>query len=77
MDHLCAAVSPRTLLSSMSNGLLLRADCTDVDDVLSARQLDDGAIEIGVHIADVSAFVRPVLHHLPRRTAPAPSASCE
>lgn len=40
--------------------MISRAGCTDVDDVLSARQLPNGSIEIGVHIADVSAFVRQV-----------------
>lgn len=42
------------------NWVWVGADCTDVDDVLSARQLDSGDIQIGVHIADVSAFVLPV-----------------
>ena len=31
--------------------------CTDIDDALSARRLANGDIELGVHIADVSAFV--------------------
>ncbi len=34
--------------------------CTDVDDALSARQLPNGQIEVGVHIADVSYFVKKV-----------------
>jgi DIS3-like exonuclease 1 len=33
--------------------------CTDVDDALHARALPDGRLEVGVHIADVSRFVRP------------------
>ncbi|EGD81793.1 mitotic control protein dis3 [Salpingoeca rosetta] len=33
--------------------------CTDIDDALHARELDNGNYEIGVHIADVTYFVRP------------------
>ncbi len=35
------------------------ADAKDFDDALSVRKLDDGTVEVGVHIADVSFFVRP------------------
>ncbi len=35
------------------------ADAKDFDDALSVRTLEDGKIEIGVHIADVSQFVVP------------------
>ena len=31
-----------------------------MDDALSARQLPDGKLEVGVHIADVSYFVKQV-----------------
>lgn len=34
------------------------ADAKDFDDALSFRELDNGRFEIGVHIADVSHFVR-------------------
>ena len=33
-------------------------DAKDFDDALSVRRLDDGNIEVGVHIADVSFFVK-------------------
>jgi len=33
--------------------------CKDIDDALSARELDDGRIEVGVHIADVTSFLFP------------------
>ncbi len=35
------------------------ADAKDFDDALSVRKLDNGLTEVGVHIADVSFFVRP------------------
>ncbi len=34
-------------------------DAKDFDDALSVRTLEDGNTEVGVHIADVSFFVRP------------------
>ncbi|XP_054270094.1 exosome complex exonuclease RRP44 [Macrosteles quadrilineatus] len=33
--------------------------CTDIDDALHCRELDNGNYEVGVHIADVSHFIRP------------------
>ncbi|KAH6935339.1 hypothetical protein HPB50_005221 [Hyalomma asiaticum] len=33
--------------------------CTDIDDALHCRELPTGNYEVGVHIADVSHFVRP------------------
>lgn len=33
--------------------------CTDIDDALHYRELGDDIVEIGVHIADVSYFVKP------------------
>ncbi|XP_003963807.2 exosome complex exonuclease RRP44 [Takifugu rubripes] len=33
--------------------------CTDIDDALHCRELEDGTLEVGVHIADVSHFIRP------------------
>ena len=33
--------------------------CTDIDDALHCRQLENGNLEVGVHIADVSHFIQP------------------
>ncbi|KAI9485834.1 MAG: DIS3-like exonuclease 1-like protein [Benjaminiella poitrasii] len=33
-------------------------NCQDIDDALSVKELPDGKIELGVHIADVSYFVK-------------------
>lgn len=33
--------------------------CVDIDDALHAKQMPNGNFEVGVHIADVSHFVRP------------------
>jgi exosome complex exonuclease DIS3/RRP44 len=33
--------------------------CKDIDDALHARMLPNGLLEVGVHIADVSFYVRP------------------
>ncbi|KAK9873611.1 hypothetical protein WA026_023290 [Henosepilachna vigintioctopunctata] len=33
--------------------------CTDIDDALHCRIIDDNKLEVGVHIADVSHFIRP------------------
>ena len=35
------------------------ADAKDFDDALSLKYLDNGNVEIGIHIADVSYYVRP------------------
>lgn len=33
--------------------------CTDIDDALHCRPIDGDRLEVGVHIADVSHFIRP------------------
>ncbi|XP_018576622.1 exosome complex exonuclease RRP44 [Anoplophora glabripennis] len=33
--------------------------CTDIDDALHCRPISDDKLEVGVHIADVSHFIRP------------------
>lgn len=33
--------------------------CTDIDDALHVRALANGNYEVGVHIADVTHFIRP------------------
>ncbi len=33
--------------------------CKDIDDALHCIKLNNGNFEVGVHIADVSHFVRP------------------
>ncbi|MEX0651859.1 MAG: ribonuclease R [Candidatus Paceibacterota bacterium] len=35
------------------------ADAKDFDDALSFKKMDDGTFEVGVHIADVTHYVRP------------------
>lgn len=35
------------------------ADAKDFDDALSFKKLEDGQIEVGIHIADVAHFVKP------------------
>jgi exosome complex exonuclease DIS3/RRP44 len=33
--------------------------CTDIDDALHCRELPNGNLEVGVHIADITHFIRP------------------
>ncbi|MFT7817935.1 exosome complex exonuclease RRP44 isoform X1 [Arapaima gigas] len=33
--------------------------CTDIDDALHCQELENGNLEVGVHIADVSHFIQP------------------
>ena len=33
--------------------------CTDIDDALHCREIENNLLEVGVHIADVSHFIQP------------------
>ena len=33
--------------------------CTDIDDALHCKKMENGNFEVGVHIADVSHFIKP------------------
>ena len=33
--------------------------CKDIDDAVHYKELDNGNFQVGVHIADVTNFVRP------------------
>ena len=50
---------PRADFRKVSTCTIDPFDAKDFDDALSVRTLDDGTIEVGVHIADVSFFVKP------------------
>ncbi len=62
------AISPQILPADLANRRDMRdvttftidpVDAKDFDDALSVRYLDNGNYEIGVHIADVTHYVRP------------------
>lgn len=53
------ADNPRADFRKVSTCTIDPYDAKDFDDALSVRKLDDGKIEVGVHIADVSFFVSP------------------
>ena len=52
-------VSKRTDLRHLCICSVDPPGCTDIDDALHYRELDNGNCEVGVHIADVSHFIRP------------------
>ena len=52
-------VRERRDMRSITTFTIDPADAKDFDDALSFRKLDDNRYEVGVHIADVSHYVRP------------------
>ncbi len=54
-----AEVKKRRDMRGISTFTIDPADAKDFDDALSIRRLDSGNWEIGVHIADVTHYVRP------------------
>lgn len=53
------ARNPRADFRQASTCTIDPFDAKDFDDALSIRKLDNGNVEVGVHIADVSFFVKP------------------
>ncbi|MDD3531574.1 MAG: ribonuclease R [Candidatus Pacebacteria bacterium] len=53
------ARNPRADFRMVSTCTIDPVDAKDFDDALSVQKLPDGNIEVGVHIADVSFFVKP------------------
>src|SRR5512146_789133 len=51
--------SPRRDFRNVPTCTIDPFDAKDFDDALSLRELPDGNVEVGVHIADVSFFVKP------------------
>ena len=49
----------RTNLVSLEVCSIDPQGCTDIDDALHCRELEGGNFEVGVHIADVTYFIRP------------------
>jgi ribonuclease R len=49
----------RTDLTALPTFTVDPADARDFDDAISAERIDDGIVRLWVHIADVTAFVRP------------------
>ena len=58
-DFFAKEVAHRRDMRSVTTFTIDPADAKDFDDAISVRVLENGNIELGVHIADVSAYVRP------------------
>lgn len=52
-------IAQRTDLRHLPTVSIDPPGCKDIDDALHCRPLDNGNFEVGVHIADVSYFVKP------------------
>ena len=52
-------ISKRRDFRSVPTFTIDPADARDFDDALSLKQLDNGNLEVGVHIADVTYYVKP------------------
>ncbi|MBI5798883.1 MAG: ribonuclease R [Candidatus Yonathbacteria bacterium] len=58
-DFIAKEVSKRRDFRSVTTFTIDPVDAKDFDDAISIQTLENGDIEIGVHIADVSAYVKP------------------
>lgn len=63
-DHINAGITPEEVakridLRGVTTFTIDPRDAKDFDDALSLRKLDNGLWEVGVHIADVTHYVRP------------------
>ncbi len=63
-DHISEEITPEDIKGRRDFRDVLTftidpADAKDFDDALSFRLLDDGNVEVGVHIADVTHYVKP------------------
>ena len=63
-DHIDAGITPEEVakridLRGVTTFTIDPRDAKDFDDALSLRKLDNGLWEVGVHIADVTHYVRP------------------
>ena len=63
-DHIDAGITPEEVakridLRGVTTFTIDPCDAKDFDDALSLRKLDNGLWEVGVHIADVTHYVRP------------------
>ena len=58
----CVPEVPRLDLRALPTFTIDPPTARDFDDAISAERLDDGAVRVWVHIADVAAHVRPGSH---------------
>lgn len=63
-DRIDAGISPEVIAKredfrEITTFTIDPDDAKDFDDALSVRKLDDGMVEVGVHIADVTHYIKP------------------